>query len=95
MTHNFLLKILVRGFSVVLLLADIDGVELIDHKTTPGNREPIAGVEKTLYGMQPGGYREVQVSPHLAYRDVGVSEVIPPNALLRIKLWVHEVHNAT
>ena len=73
----------------------IDGVELIDHTTTLGKRQSIAGVEKSLYGMQPGGYREVIVSPHLGYRETGIPDLIPPNAMLRIQLWVHDVQSAT
>ena len=67
----------------------IDGVELIDHTTTLGMRRPIAGVEKSLYGMQPGGYREILVSPHLAYGETGIAGRVPPHAMLRIQLWVH------
>jgi FKBP-type peptidyl-prolyl cis-trans isomerase len=69
-------------------------VELIDHTTTLGKRQSIAGVEKSLYGMQAGGYREVLVSAHLGYGAVGVSDIIPPNAMLRIQLWVHAVQAA-
>lgn len=69
----------------------IDGVELIDHFTELGKRLPIAGVEKTLYGMRKNGYREVLVAPHLAYGEVGVPDLIPANALLRIQLWVQDV----
>ena len=69
----------------------IDGVELIDHTTTLGKRQPIAGVEKSLYGMRAAGYREVFVGPHLAYGDKGIKGLIPQNAMLRIQLWVHDV----
>ena len=69
----------------------IDDVEVIDHQTLLGRRDPIAGVEKSLFGMQAGGYREVMVSPHLAYGEKGIEGVIPPNALLRIQLWVRSV----
>ena len=48
-------------------------------------------VEKTLVGMRAGGFREVLVSPHLAYRDAGVPGRIPPGALLRIRLWVRQL----
>jgi len=72
----------------------IDGVELIDHTTTLGKRQSIAGVEKSLYGMQPGGYREVLVSPHLGYGEAGVADLIPPDAMLRVQLWVQDVHTA-
>jgi hypothetical protein len=73
----------------------IDGVELIDHVTRLGKRQPIAGVEKSLYGMQKGGYRQVLVSPHLAYGEKGVPDLIPANALLRIHLWVQDVLKPT
>jgi len=74
---------------------NVQGVELIDHVVTLGKRHCIAGIEQSLYGMQPGGYREILVSPHLAYRQVGVPNLIPANALLRIQLWVQNVQNAT
>ena len=73
----------------------IDEVELIDHVTELGKRRPIAGVEKSLYGMRKNGYREVLVSPHLAYGEDGVPDLIPSNALLRIQLWAQDVRKAT
>lgn len=73
----------------------IDGVELIDHTTTLGKRQPIAGIEKSLYGMQSGGYREILVRPHLGYGQSGIKGQIPPNAMLRIQLWVQHVQPAT
>jgi FKBP-type peptidyl-prolyl cis-trans isomerase len=73
----------------------LDGVELIDHVTELGRRRTIPGIEKSLYGMQKGGYREVVVSPHLAYGANGVADLIPANALLRIQLWVRDVQPAT
>lgn len=69
----------------------IDGVELIDHSTELGKRRPIAGVEKSLYGMRKNGYREVLVAPHLAFGEAGVPGLVPANALLRIQLWVQDV----
>ncbi len=69
----------------------IDGVQLIDHATILGKRRPIAGVEKSLYGMQAGGSREVLVNPHLAYGKKGLADLIPADAMLRIQLWVHDV----
>lgn len=69
----------------------VGGTELIDQVAELGKRRPIAGVEKTLYGMRKNGYREVVVSPHLAYGKKGVPGLIPANALLRIKLWVRDV----
>ncbi len=41
--------------------------------------------------MQPKGYREVLVSPHLAYRNVGISGLIPPDAMLRMQLWEQDI----
>jgi hypothetical protein len=69
----------------------VEDVALIDHATTLGKRQSIAAVEKTLYGMQAGGYREVLASPHLCYGERGVENSIPPCAMLRIRLWVQLV----
>ena len=69
----------------------VDGVELIDHVTQLGRRHPVAGVERTLYGMCRNGYREVIVAPHLAYGKNGVPGRIPPDALLRVQVWVRDV----
>ena len=77
-----------------LTIRIVDGVELIDHVTELGKRAPIAGVEKTLVGMRRRGYREVLVSPHLAYGDAGVPNLVPANAVLRIQLWVQEIRKA-
>jgi FKBP-type peptidyl-prolyl cis-trans isomerase len=41
--------------------------------------------------MKKGGYRKVCVSPHLAYRDQGLGDMIPPNALLIVELWLREI----
>jgi hypothetical protein len=84
----------IAAYRSYLTIRTIDGVELIDHTTTLGKRQSIAGVEKSLYGMQAGGYREVLVSAHLGYGAVGVTDIIPPNAMLRIQLWVRAVQAA-
>ena len=73
----------------------VEGVELVDHTTTLGKRQAIAGVERSLYGMQVGGYREVLASAHLCYRESGILGLIPPNAMLRIHLWVRDVQGPT
>jgi len=49
---------------------------------TIGERRVIAGLERGLEGMMVGGLRKLRVSPHLAYRDIGVPGIIPPNAVL-------------
>ena len=40
--------------------------------------------------MSVGGYPKVRISLHLAYGDEGLPGLIPPNALLVVKLWVPE-----
>jgi hypothetical protein len=39
-------------------------------------------------GMRVGGQRRLRVAPHLAYREVGVPGVIPPNALVTVEIEV-------
>ena len=68
-----------------------NGYRFVDHQTTLGKRQAIAGIEHSLAGMKPGGYRKVRVSPHLAYRDQGLTDLVPPNAVLIIELWLREV----
>jgi FKBP-type peptidyl-prolyl cis-trans isomerase (trigger factor) len=69
----------------------IDGQMLVDHHVELGKRHAIAGVERVLMGMKPGGYCKVRVSPHLAYRDKGVPGFIPANAVLVIEIWLRDV----
>jgi hypothetical protein len=72
-----------------------DGVTLIDRTVTLGRREVMAGVEQALIGMKVGGYRKVRISPHLAYRDKGLPELIPPHAVLVAELWLRAVLEAS
>ena len=64
---------------------------LIDHTTTLGKRQVIAGVERSLIGMKAGGYRNVKVSPHLAYREKGIPGLIPGRAVLVVEIWLREI----
>lgn len=64
---------------------------LIDHISTLGKRQAIAGIEKALMGMRAGGFRKIRVGPHLAYRDRGLPGLIPPDAVLNISVWLREV----
>jgi FKBP-type peptidyl-prolyl cis-trans isomerase (trigger factor) len=73
------------------LIRVIDGQRFIDHKTTLGRRRTIAGVEYSLYGMKAGGYRKVRISPHLAYREEGLGDLIPPNSVLIVEIWLREI----
>ena len=50
-------------------------------------RSAIAGIEHALIDMKAGGYRKVRISPHLAYRDKGIPDLIPPDAVLIVELW--------
>lgn len=65
---------------------------LVDHQTILGKRRSIAGIERSLIGMKPSGYRKVRVSPHLAYGDKGIPDLIPANAVLVIEIWLREAH---
>ena len=78
-----------------LNIRQIGGVELIDHTTILGKRQSIACVEKSLYGMQAGGFREILASPQLCYGENGIDGLVPPNAMLRVQLWVQDVRSAT
>jgi len=59
--------------------------------TRLGKREVIAGVEYSLIGMKSGGYRKVKISPHVAYRDAGVPDKVPPNAVMIYELWMKRI----
>jgi FKBP-type peptidyl-prolyl cis-trans isomerase (trigger factor) len=71
----------------------VNGTRLVDHRTMLGSREAIAGVEYSLIGMKKGGYRKVRVSPHLAFRDKGLPDLVPANAVLVVELWLRDVIN--
>ena len=73
------------------MIRTVDGYRFVDHKTVLGSREAMAGVEYSLIGMKTDGYRKVRVSPHLAYRDEGLGEIIPTNAVLIVELWLREL----
>jgi FKBP-type peptidyl-prolyl cis-trans isomerase len=67
------------------------GVTFIDHTIVLGRRQAIAGVDLALMGMKIGGYRKVRMSPHLAYRDKGIPDLIPPHAVLICEIWLREI----
>lgn len=71
------------------------GHVLIDHKTVLGRREAVAGIEKALFGMKPGGHRKVRVGPHLAYGKHGIPGLVPHNAVLTVEIWMREVRHGT
>ena len=47
-----------------------------------GGREVISGIGYSIEGMRRGGKRKVKIGPHLGYREAGVENLIPPNAVL-------------
>jgi FKBP-type peptidyl-prolyl cis-trans isomerase len=72
----------------------VDGVTLIDRTIILGRREAMAGVEYALMGMKVGGYRKARVSPHLAYRDKGIPDLIPSDAVLICEIWLRDIVSA-
>ena len=70
------------------------GVTFVDHTTVLGGRQVIAGIEHALMSMKVGGYRKVRVSPHLAYRDTGIPDLIPPGAVLICEIWLRDIVRA-
>jgi FKBP-type peptidyl-prolyl cis-trans isomerase len=73
----------------------MDGMTFIDRTIVLGRREAIAGVEHALIGMKVDGYRKARISPHLAYRGKGIPDLIPPDAVLIVELWLREVLTKT
>ena len=73
------------------MLRTENGRRLVDHEVLLGKRRAIAGIEYALIGIIPGGYRKVRLSPHLAYRDEGLADLIPPNAVLNVELWLRQI----
>ena len=67
------------------------GTTFIDHTIVLGRRQAIAGVEHALMGMKAGSHRKVRMSPHLAYRDKGIPDLIPPDAVLICEIWLREI----
>ena len=72
----------------------VDGMTFIDRTIVLGRREAIAGVEHALIGMKVDGYRKVRISPHLAYRDKGIPDLIPPDAVLIWEIWLRDIVRA-
>ena len=76
------------------MIRGIDRVTFIDHTIVLGQRQAIAGIEHALVGMKAGGYRKVRISPHLAYRDKGIPDLIPTDAVLVVELWMREISSS-
>jgi FKBP-type peptidyl-prolyl cis-trans isomerase len=54
----------------------------------------MAGVDHALMDMKVCGYRKVRISPHLPYRDTGISDLIPPDAVLICESWLRDIVSA-
>ena len=63
----------------------------IDHISTLGKRQAVAGIEKALIGMRAGGFRKIRIGPHLAYGSRGVPGLIPADAVLNVSVWLREI----
>ncbi len=88
-------EVRIQGAKAAILPPDrlrvVDRITWVDHTTVLGTRQCIAGVEHALIGMKVGCYRKVRISPHLAYRDQGVPDYIPPNAILIVEIWLRAI----
>ena len=73
------------------MIRTVDGKRFVEHRTRLGSRDAIAGIEDSLTGMKQGGYRKVEVSPHLAFGENGLPGLVPANAVLLIELWLREI----
>lgn len=71
-----------------------DLVSDVEQRLEVGRRQAVAGLERGIVGMRLGGRRRLWVSPHLAYREVGVPGRVPPNAVLRFEVEVLAVEGA-
>lgn len=74
-------------------LAVAEGREWINFSTRLGSGEACEGVERALRGMRGGGYRKVEVQPHLAYGATGVPGRVPPNAAIVFEIRLREVRS--
>jgi peptidylprolyl isomerase len=71
-----------------------DLVNDVEQRFEVGRRQVVAGLERGIVDMRVGGRRRLWVSPHLAYREVGVPGLVPPNAVLRFEVEVLAVEVA-
>ena len=59
-----------------------------------GSRAVIPGIEYSLEGMKQGGKRTVKISPHLGYKEAGLKDLIPANAVLVYEIEILDVKRA-
>lgn len=82
------------GLPEAIIRRDGDRV-FVEHRMVLGKRHVIPGIEHSLIGMRPSGYRKVRISPHLAYGERGIPGLIPANALLVVEIWLRQVITET
>ncbi len=58
------------------------------HQVRIDRENLVGGIFYAVQGMNVGGYRRVQISPHLAYGERGIPGVIPENAKLTVEIKV-------
>ncbi len=58
------------------------------HQVRIDRENLVGGVFYAVQGMKVGGYRKVDIAPHLAYGERGVPGVIPENAKLTVEIKV-------
>jgi hypothetical protein len=73
------------------MLSEVDGKLLINYHCALGKRDAITAIEYSLYGMKVGGYRKVEASPHLAFREEGIPGKVPAKAILVFCIWLRKL----
>ncbi len=53
---------------------------------------PLAGWNEGILGMQAGGSRHVSLPPELAYGEMGIDGLIPPNETLVFEIALLQIH---
>lgn len=54
----------------------------------------MAGVDQAWMDLKVCGYRKVRIRLHLTYRDTGISDLIPPDAVLICESWLRDIVSA-
>jgi FKBP-type peptidyl-prolyl cis-trans isomerase len=64
----------------------------LDYVINLARRDVIAGLRYGIDGMRTGGRRRLRISPHLAYGQGGISDLIPAMAVLVYEVELLEVY---
>ena len=65
-----------------------DNGETLVTETRIDRRSLISGLFYGIDGMRVGGTRRLEIAPHLAYGDTGVTDLIPADAVLTVEVTV-------